>query len=145
MVTPGLGLDWHLALLVRAAGARGVLAMAGDHAHALVELGRDRLRRGTLEEGDGALTARAEHASARGLHLGRVGAARHRDVAERQPEIARAELGEAEARHVEDRLAVRDALRALELDPEEQLAFWCERPRLAAREILVLGNPPDRR
>src|SRR5258706_12273889 len=119
--------------------------MAGDHAHALVELGRDGLRRRALEEGDAALAARAKHFCARLLHLGRVGAARHRDVAERETEIAGPELGEAEAGHVEDRLAIRDAFRALELDAEQQLALRVERPRLAAREVLVLRDAPDRR
>ena len=44
------------------------------------------------------LAAGGEHPLARLLHLGRVGVARHLAVAEREAEIARPQLGEAEAR-----------------------------------------------
>ena len=68
--------------------------------------------------------------------------ARHLAIAER--EVARAKLGKAEAGGAEDLFAMRDPLRTFELDPEQELARRVERPRLAAGEILLLINAPDR-
>src|SRR2546423_9798869 len=90
-----LRLHRHFALLVGAADAGGLLAMAGDDPHTLVELPRDRLGRADFEERDAVVAAGAEHLVARLLHLGRGGVARHVAVAERQAQIARPHFAKA--------------------------------------------------
>src|ERR1051325_9960391 len=88
-----------------AAGPGGVLAMPGDDAHPLVELLRDRLGGARLKKGDAVLPAGGKHLVPRLLHLRRVWIARHLAVTEREREIARPQLGKADAGHAEDFLA----------------------------------------
>src|SRR5262249_32399145 len=106
-----------------AADAGGLFAVAGDDAHARVELLRDRLGRADLEKRDPVFAAGGEHLVARLLHLRRIRVARHFAIAEREREIARPDLGEADPRHAENFLAARDALRAFELDAEQHFAI----------------------
>src|SRR5262249_56366552 len=77
--------------------------------------------------------------------LRRIGVARHLAVTEREREIARPDLGEADPRHAENFLAARDALRAFELDAEQQFAVRIERPGVAQLAILRFRHAPDRR
>src|SRR5206468_3604760 len=113
-------LDGHAPLRMDPTDLRGVLAMAGDHTHALVELVPNVVRVGALEERDLVAAAGREDLLARLLHLGWVGKARHVRVAERQAQVARAELGEAESRHRQDLVGIGNPLRTLQLDPEQQ-------------------------
>src|SRR5215471_1090347 len=138
-------LDRHRAALVGAADPGGLLAMAGDDADTLIELGDDVFRRAGFEERNAVLAAGGENALARLPHLGRVRVARHHTISERQTEIAGAELGKAEPGDGEDLFAIGDALRALELDAEQQLALRVERPRVAALEIFLGRDAPYRR
>src|SRR5262249_49594656 len=78
-------------------------------------------------------------------HLDRVGIALHRDVAERKAEVAGPHFGKAETGNREDRLAVCDALGALDLDAEQELAPRIERPGIAARHVILAREAPDRR
>src|SRR5690348_12493607 len=88
------------------------LAVARDDANALVDPRGDILFVAQLQEGDAILLAGCKDALARGLHFRRPGLAGHGAVAEREAEIAGADLGKAEAGHRDDLLAIGDAFRA---------------------------------
>src|SRR3954451_11912794 len=117
--TEGPDLHRHRALLVGAADAGGLLVVAGDDADALVEFGADALRSADFEKGDAVVAAGAEHLVARILHLRRIRISRHLAIAEREAEITRPDLGEADSRDGQDLLAAGDPLRAFQLDPEQ--------------------------
>src|SRR5437879_1980892 len=95
------------AVLVGAAAAGGFFAVAGDDPDAFVELGGDAGWGGGFEKGDAVGAAGAEDALAGFPHLGRVVVARHLQVAEREGEVARAELGKADSGGLEDFFAMR--------------------------------------
>src|SRR5215831_15977749 len=142
-LTPiGSVLHRHRSPLVSPADPCGLLAVAGDDAHALVELGGNILRRAGLEKRHAVFPAGGEDALARLSHFRRIRVARHRQIAERQSQIAGSQFGKAEARHGEDFLAMGDPLRALELDAEQQLAIRVERPRIAVAQVRLPRNPP---
>src|SRR5271156_466707 len=130
-------LSRYSAVLMGAADGRGFLAMAGDDAYSFVKLGGDILGRAGLEKGDPIFLAGGKDTLTRLAHFSRIGIARNCDIAQRQAEIARAQFGEAETRHGENRLAIGDALRRFELDPEQQFATRIERPGIAAFEIFL--------
>src|SRR5262245_18281280 len=73
----GPPLHRHRAPLVRAPYGGRVGVMAGNDAHALVQLVRDDAGRTNLEKGYTVLFAGGEHPRAGFLHLGRIGIARH--------------------------------------------------------------------
>src|SRR4051794_22110415 len=79
----------HRPLLVRPALDGSGLAMAGDHAHALVNPCRDVVRGAALQEGDAVAAAGRQDAVSRGLHFPRKRFAGYRAVTERKTEIAR--------------------------------------------------------
>src|SRR5690349_16207756 len=86
----------HLPLLMGPALDRGGLAVACDHAHALVDARDDVVRRAGLQEGNAVLAAGRQDPVARLLHLRRERLARNGAIAKRQAEIARPDFREAE-------------------------------------------------
>src|SRR6266700_3798609 len=135
----------HCPLLVSAPLDGGRLAMACDHAHALVDPGDDVVGGAALQEGDTVVAAGREHALTRRLHFRWVGLARNRGVAERETEVARADLGKSQPRYAEHLFAIGDAFGAFELHPQQQVALRIERPGIAARHVVFGGQAPDRR
>ena len=137
------GSHLHASALVRPAADGGLLVVAGDDAHALVDLavmlsGVPISRKARPFFRTPRARARAPPASPAGI------VARHLDVAEREAQVARPQFGKAEAGGGEDVLAMGDPLRALELDPEQQLAVRVERPGVAALHVFVGRHAPDR-
>ena len=113
-------LNRHRAPLMCPADRRRRRVVPGDDPHPLVELGDDVSRpMAGFEKRHAVFAARGEHAVARLLHLGRIGFAPQRGVAERQPQIARSHFREAEAWDGADRFAVGDALGAFQLHAEQ--------------------------
>src|SRR5207237_1973931 len=110
-----LRLNGHRSFLLGAADPRGLLAVSGNDAHTLVELGDDVLGRAGFKKRHAVFAAGGEHALARLFHLGRIWISRNRQIAERQPQVAGSQFGETEARHGKDLLAMGDPLRAFEL------------------------------
>src|SRR5690348_2047974 len=108
-------LHHHRALLMRPALLRRFLAVAGDHAHALIQPRDDVVDVAGLQEGDAVLAAGCEDSIPCALHLQRKRLARHGAVAERETEVARADLGKAQAGHGQNLLAMGDAFRAFQL------------------------------
>src|SRR4051795_10027291 len=80
----------QFSLLMRPAPDGGFLAVACNHAHALVKPGHYVIPRAGLEESDAILAARCKDAVARHLHLGWVRLAWNRAVAERKAQVTRA-------------------------------------------------------
>src|SRR6185437_17010228 len=90
------------------------------------------------------LAAGREDLRAGGFHFGRIGPPLHGSVAQRQAQIAGAQLGETQSRRCQDIFAVLDSRWAFNLYTEQKLALWIERPRLAAGKIGLLIKLPDR-
>jgi len=135
----------HFAFLVRPSPDRGGLAVTCDHAHAFVDPRGDVIRRAALQERDAIVAAGGQDAVARRLHFRRERFARNGAVAERQAEVARADLGKSKTRYGKNLLAIGDAFGAFQFHPKQQLAFRVKRPGIAAVHVFLGGEAPDGR
>src|SRR5438552_7733440 len=106
-----------------ASDIRCLLAMPGDNAHPLIELGNDVLWRAGFEKRDAVLPTGLEDAFARLPHFPRIGVAGNREIAERQTEIAGPHFGKGEARHGDDLLAFGNTSGLSSLTPSNNSPF----------------------
>src|SRR5579871_4479147 len=121
------------------------LTMSGHHAHAFVQPRDDVVRRTGLQECHAILAAGRKNAVARLLHFRWEWLAWNGAVTEGETEITRPDLGKSQSGDAEDVLAIGDTLGAFQLYPQQQLAFWIERPGIAAIHVFLGRQAPDRR